>query len=328
MLDKITLKKIADQLAIDVDNYCDKKWADEERRHLGFSLIGDECQRKLWYGFRWAGQQKPSPRVKRLFNRGHLEEERFVDYLRGIGCEVYPFDNSYRLINETHTNNYKVMQNPDLSDSVLWQDVSDDFQHIKKANDLGITYPVQWKVSAVNGHCGGSLDGLGYLPKHYGINEQILFEFKTHNEKSFNALKKDGMMISKPLHYAQCCGYGYLKNINYVCYVAVCKNDDELYFEILPLNHKTGEMMVWKADRIIRSQEPPPKLQENPTFWKCKSLCGYYYLCFGKGNIEKNCRSCKHAVPIENKQWGCTKHNQILTDEIIKQEWECWESIV
>ena len=186
---------------------------------------------------------------------------------------------------------------------------------------------VQWRVSAVNGHSGGSLDGKGYLPKHYGIDEEILFEFKTHSSKSFKDLKAKGMKMSKPVHYAQCCSYGYMLRLNYVCYVAVNKDDDDIHLEIVALNHKTGETLVQKAERIVMSQEPPPRLHENPTFWLCKS-CGYFPICHAKQEIDRNCRSCKHAEPAKDKQWICNKHNQVLTDDIITNEYGCWEGIV
>lgn len=329
-LNQQQLNQIANQLSIDIDNYCDRKWVNENRSHLGFSMIGDECQRKLWYGFRWCKTPKPEPRLKRLFNRGHLEEDRFVDYLRGIGCEVNPFDNSYRLLIEPTANNYVVVNcndnQFDVLDSMGAIDVSNDLQHIAKANSQGITYPVQWRVSAVHGHSGGSLDGKGFLPESYGIKEEILFEFKTHNDKSFTELKRKGMKQSKPVHYAQCCAYGYIMKLNYVCYIAVNKNDDNLHIEVVPLNHKTGESLVYKAERIILTQEPPPRLHENPTFWLCK-CCNYYGICHAKEQIDVNCRSCRYAEPVKNKQWVCNKHNQILTDEIISQSYGCWEAI-
>ena len=330
MLSTQQLQKISDQMMIDIDNYCDRKWADENRNRLGFSLIGDECQRKLWYGFRWCKTPKPSPRLKRLFDRGHKEEERFIDYLQGIGCTVYPFDPSYHLLIEPTANEYIVVN---INESVYNEldsmgaiDVSDNAEHVRKANALGITYPVQWRVSAVNSHSGGSLDGKGFLPKHYGIDEEILFEFKTHNSKSFKDLRAKGMKMSKPVYYAQCCCYGYMLRLNYVCYVAVNKYDDDIHLEVVALNHKTGETLVQKAERIIMSQEPPPRLHENPTFWLCKS-CGYFPICHAKQQIERNCRSCKHAEPAKGKQWICNKHNQVLTDDIIVNEYGCWEAI-
>lgn len=329
-MNQLELNKIAEQILIDIDNYCDKKWEDEDRNHLGFSLIGDDCQRKLWYTFRWCGGEKPTPRLKRLFNRGHLEEDRFIDYLRGIGCKIYPFDNSYRLFLEPTDNNYIVVNVKDSAidelDSMGGIDVSDDPKHIQQANKQGVTYPVQWRVSAVHKHAGGSLDGKGFLPENYPIKEEILFEFKTHNANSFAKLQKDGMKLSKPLHYAQCCTYGYLMKLNYVCYVAVNKDNDELHIEIVPLNHRTGEMQVIKAERIIRSQEPPPRQNENPNFWLCK-MCAYRFMCHTEGEVAQNCRSCKHAEPIQDGKWGCNKHGQILTDEIIVGKYQCWERL-
>lgn len=330
-LNKSQLNRISDQLLIDIDNYCDRKWIDENRSHLGFSLIGDECTRKLWYGFRWCKMQKPAPRIKRLFNRGHLEEDRFIDYLRGIGCTVSPFDESKRLLTDpTDTNNYIVIDCNDPKynelDNMGAVDVSEDNTHIQKANSLGITYPIQWRVSAIHGHSGGSLDGKGYLPKEYGLTEELLFEFKTHNDKSFTDLKKRGMQQSKPVHYAQCCAYGYLMKLNYVCYVAVNKNTDDLHIELVQLNHNTGRTLLLKAERIVFSQEPPPRLHENPTFWVCK-MCSFYSICHAKDVLDRNCRSCKHAEPLKDKQWACNKFNQILTDDIIPNEYGCWEGV-
>jgi hypothetical protein len=62
------------------------------RTHLGASGVGDECARKIWYGFRWATLQKHGGRLLRLFNRGHLEEARFIAMLLTIGAEVYQQD--------------------------------------------------------------------------------------------------------------------------------------------------------------------------------------------------------------------------------------------
>ncbi len=59
------------------------------RTHLGASLIGRKCNRELWYSFRWATEKKFDGRMLRLFNRGHLEEPRFVALLQMIGCTVY-----------------------------------------------------------------------------------------------------------------------------------------------------------------------------------------------------------------------------------------------
>ena len=59
------------------------------RRHLGASLIGRPCARDLWYSHHWCKEKKFSGRILRLFNRGHLEEARFIALLRLIGAQVW-----------------------------------------------------------------------------------------------------------------------------------------------------------------------------------------------------------------------------------------------
>jgi hypothetical protein len=70
------------------------------RTHLGASVIGKECGRHIWYGWRWARKPKFSARMLRLFNRGHLEEARFIAMLLAIGVQVFQQDangNQYRI---------------------------------------------------------------------------------------------------------------------------------------------------------------------------------------------------------------------------------------
>lgn len=62
------------------------------RSHLGASLMGRECTREIWYSWRWVSPNKFSGRMLRLFNRGHLEEPRFVAMLKLIGCEFWQHD--------------------------------------------------------------------------------------------------------------------------------------------------------------------------------------------------------------------------------------------
>jgi len=64
-------------------------------RRLGASQIGRECERELWYSFRWCGTgARFEGRMLRLFNRGHREEAVFIEELRGIGCDVRSHDPS------------------------------------------------------------------------------------------------------------------------------------------------------------------------------------------------------------------------------------------
>lgn len=70
------------------------------RTHMGASMIGGNCARAIWYGFHWVTKPNFGGRLLRLFNRGHLEEARFIAMLLSIGAEVYQQDengNQFRI---------------------------------------------------------------------------------------------------------------------------------------------------------------------------------------------------------------------------------------
>jgi hypothetical protein len=92
-LTDITNRKIlAEKIKEEIDSYCVKIYDDGPRTHLGASIIGHECDRHLWFTFRWIKHQIHDGRKYRLFNRGHKEEARFIEWLRGIGFEVHEID--------------------------------------------------------------------------------------------------------------------------------------------------------------------------------------------------------------------------------------------
>lgn len=62
------------------------------RDHLGASIIGKECERALWYDFRWVTRGAFSGRMLRLFETGNREEDRLVRDLRRTGATVLDSD--------------------------------------------------------------------------------------------------------------------------------------------------------------------------------------------------------------------------------------------
>lgn len=60
-----------------------------ERTYLGMSTFGTECDRALWYAFRWAAPRETfDGRMLRLFDTGHREEARMIEDLRRAGVTV------------------------------------------------------------------------------------------------------------------------------------------------------------------------------------------------------------------------------------------------
>lgn len=76
------------------------------RSHMGASLIGGECGRAIWYGWRWVTKPHFPGRILRLFNRGHLEEARFISLLLLIGVQVYQQDANGNQFRISHANGH------------------------------------------------------------------------------------------------------------------------------------------------------------------------------------------------------------------------------
>lgn len=87
-----TIKDIIQKINDAVEQYSIAKYPAEHRNHLGASIVGDKCSRKSWYTFRWVKLEQHSGRMRRLFQRGHDEEKKFIEILRGIGLTIWEVD--------------------------------------------------------------------------------------------------------------------------------------------------------------------------------------------------------------------------------------------
>lgn len=85
---------------------CDDAFRSDEdsgyRSHLGASMIGRDCPRQLWYSFRWVKITRHVGRTILLFNRGHLEEARFVSLLQMINMQVWQVDSKGKQFRVSH----------------------------------------------------------------------------------------------------------------------------------------------------------------------------------------------------------------------------------
>lgn len=61
-------------------------------RTVSASQIGHPCERYLWYCYRQCCRPSFDGRMYRLFETGQREEDRIVENLRAIGCEVHAVD--------------------------------------------------------------------------------------------------------------------------------------------------------------------------------------------------------------------------------------------
>jgi hypothetical protein len=259
------------------------------RSHLGASVIGDDCARKLWYGFHWTTPVAHSDRILRLFNRGHLEEPRFAAMLGAAGIKLYQYKEPGK----------------------------------------------QFQIALHGGHFGGSLDGVAeQIPD---VDDPALTEFKTHSKESFaklagrnwldhvrdpgsNAFTGDGVRLSKFQHYVQMQTYMLPYQLKHGLYLAVCKDDDSLYGEIIAADPAISGAFANRAREIIFAQEPPRRIKNDPSWWQCK-FCDKAPVCYGKAEPARNCRTCNYSKPATDGEpadqgvWRCILRNMNLDEQ-------------
>lgn len=160
----------------------------------------------------------------------------------------------------------------------------------------------QYRVSAVGGHFGGSMDGvirgLPEAPKAWHV-----LEVKTHSAKSFADLEKKGVRGAKPMHWTQMQAYMDLVGIDRALYYAVNKDTDAIYTERVEHDKVEAALIVARAERIVRASEPPPRISNDPAWFECK-WCRFKDQCHGTAAPEVNCRTCAHATPALDREGG------------------------
>lgn len=269
---------ISDEIRKNIDNYCQTEYDDGFRTHLGASLIGHNCKAFLWFTFRWVYHYKFSGRMQRLFNTGHKEEARIIEWLQGAGYNVSFQDENGK----------------------------------------------QFKISNVEGHFGGSIDGIVNIP----ALGNCLLECKTNKDGAdYEILFENNLQIAKPKHWSQTCTYGSQLGLTHAIYINKNKNNDDLYIEPVELNWKHGEENINKAREIIYSEVVPAKLSTTAAYWECKN-CNFVDICHRGKAIQKNCRSCKFAMPGPNASWHCRKWNSEIPKEHIANGCDAWEGLL
>lgn len=262
-----------------IDAYCKDNQKADFRRHLGASQIGKPCTRAIWYGWRWTKKKLFEGQMVRLFERGQRYEDRFFNYLRAVGCEVWEFENPEK--------------------------------------------KTQWKISDVEGHLGGSLDGVGRGLPDLPPEMPFHIECKTHNLKSFTSLVEDGLMKSKWEHYVQCQTYREKMGLPVSLYMAECKDNDKLYLELVWRDPVQAQRTIDRARLIIYAHEAPPKINKSSAYYICK-WCEFSQICHFKKTeqIERNCRTCQHSRPLKDGSgnWECTLSDLTEDNEILNEE--------
>jgi len=169
----------------------------------------------------------------------------------------------------------------------------------------------QAKIEGFAGHEFGHIDG-----ECVGVPEAPktvhLLEMKTHNDRSFKQLVKQGVKLAKPMHYAQCMRYMGGRNLTRALYVAINKNDETYHVERIKFNQGYYDELV-KRGRDIILAEQPPGLMFARTWYECK-WCDFHNLCHQDGEVQRNCRTCAHSDMLDDGVWECGLSSTQLPD--------------
>jgi hypothetical protein len=242
------------------------------RSHMGASLIGGECARSIWYNFRWASKSSFSGQMIRLFNRGHLEEGRFIAALLMIGVQIYQQDENGKQFRINHADGHFGGSGDGIGVGIP---------------DLKPGMPCLTEYKTHNEKS---------FHKLAGDNWRDYVEHLLDPNKPAAKFTGEGVREAKFEHYVQMNVYMRKMGIPIALYGAVNKNTDELYWELVPLNTELADEFLDRGAQLVRMDKPPKKLNESPGFWKCR-FCDFKPVCHLKAAPARNCRTCAYSAP-------------------------------
>lgn len=223
-----------------------------QRTYLGASRLGVACERQLQYEYAGAPVDPGrgfSGRILRVFEVGHVLEDLAVRWLRLAGFEL----------------------------------------HNQRA-DGG-----QFGFSVAGGRIKGHVDGIiTAAPEALGLTFPMLFECKTMADKHWKACVKSGVAVTKPVYAAQMATYqaymeGTVEGIsaNPALLIAINKDTQELWFELVPFDAALAQRMSDRAVKVIQATEAGellPRGFAEASYFECK-FCSYAERCWNASSV-------------------------------------------
>lgn len=257
------------------------------RSHMGASGIGKDCARAIWYDFRWATRKLYDGRMLRLFNRGHMEEGRFIALLLSIGCQVYQQD--------ANGKQYRI--------SELGGHYGGSGDGI--ATGIPDLPPGTAALSEFKTHNDKSFKKLA------GTNWEECLQSLLNPDLPKVKFTGVGVREAKPEHYVQMQQYMDKMGLAVGVYFAVNKDNDFIYAEVVPLDKESAARYTDRAVQLVLSKQPPKRINESPSWHVCK-FCDHAPVCHFGRPIERNCRTCEFADPRPDGTWWCASKDRQL----------------
>lgn len=163
---------------------------------------------------------------------------------------------------------------------------------INDLKDAGYTVRARQTPIIINrhvmGHCDGIVEGIPDSSRAH------LLEIKTMKDSSFRDLVKNKLQQSNHVYWCQAHLYMYYLDLTRCLFICTNKDNEERYYERIKVDRDLAEYLVDRATDIVFSNEPPPKLNQNPSWYECK-FCPAADVCHYEQKPERNCRTCEYA---------------------------------
>lgn len=271
-----------------------------------------------------ANKSITNPTAERIFRKWKEEgdAERPRTYLgasvAGHECDMYLWLNFRGVVREKFEGRmYRLFNRGQREEAVF----CDDLRRIGcEVKDRDESTGQQFGVTALGGHFAGHLDAIarGFVeaPKAWHV-----CEFKTHSDSSFRKLCKDGVAKAKPMHYAQMQCYMGLTGLERAFYMAVDKDNDDLWCERVNFDEAAYERIMARAKHVIDTCQPERCAKRMDDFrckaCACRSVCWHEAPTLVDPSVPLLCRTCCHATAVtdgEGARWTCRLGRPCGTD--------------
>ncbi len=247
------------------------------RPYLGMSQIGESCERKSWYRYRFVKQEMFDSQTLKRFEDGHRTEALIIERLK-------------------------------LLEGITLLDIDQ-----KTGRQFGFVD----HDGHFRGHADGMIVGILQAPKANHIFEVKCCSDKKIAELRkavADAGEKAALKKWNPTYYAQ--AVLYIDYMGYSRHYLVAATPGGREWMGVRTNADPAHAMKLRAraKRTILSHEPLDKISNKPDWFECR-FCAFSGICHNGESPERNCRTCIHSTPVENGEWTCARWGKKITTE-------------
>ncbi len=152
---------------------------------------------------------------------------------------------------------------------------------LKTRNESGEQFGFSTAEGRIKGHVDGKIVDASDDLKQFFSCFPLLWECKSLNHKSWSDTAKKGLMLTKPLYFAQVQLYMAYLELEQCLFTALNKDTSELYFEFVLFDSEAAQRYSDRAVQIIKASEnneQMPCISSDPSFFRCK-MCAFRNEC-------------------------------------------------